>query len=180
MIPAGGCSLDETGGPWEAVGWAIEQLERAWVPVELYLDPVCHAYIPFRVDQFIEGLIVAMANAPGKRFLEVGCGIGTKLMIASRMGLDVAGIENREQYVAVAKHLCPEAAIELADARWYGGYRGFDIVYSYLPLHDPAAELAYEARLMSEMRPGSVLIAPMIRSRPETEPLDTHAMVWRI
>lgn len=177
MIPAGGCSLDETGGPWEAVGWVVEQLERAWLPVELYSDPICHGYIPLRLDQFVEALLMAVKIAPGKRFLEIGCGIGTKLMLASRLGLDVTGIENREHDAAIAKYLCPEANVVVADARWFDGYGAFDIVYSYRPLRDEAAERAFEARLYAAT--GAVLILPAaVTEPPGRTPRDQHRMVW--
>lgn len=144
----------------EALAETVERLERAWLPAELVPHHEFYPYDPTPVSVFTRALELALLHRTGDRYLEVGCGIGTKLIIAAKCGLLVHGIEAREQYVAMARHLCPEATIETADARTWQGYRDFDIVFSYKPLISEEGNLAYEAHLTEWMRPGAILINP--------------------
>lgn len=143
-----------------AIQEAIDRLERAWLPAELPYHEEFHSYEPTPVVDFLEDMEVVGRCAPGRRFLEVGCGIGTKMIIATKLGYEVHGIEVREQYAAVAKHLCPEAKVEIADARAYDDYRSYDVVFSYRPLRSDAGMAAFDQWLTDRMRPDAVLFAP--------------------
>lgn len=148
-----------TAEPLVAVGEALDRLERGWY-FAVRQDGYSYPYMPLPLVDFLAGLEAARAAAKGRRYLEVGCGIGTKLAIAALLGLDAHGIDWDERYVAIARHLCPEATIEVADARAYE-YGAFDVVYSYRPFVDEAAQIELERHLADSMRPGSVLFAPL-------------------
>jgi 2-polyprenyl-3-methyl-5-hydroxy-6-metoxy-1,4-benzoquinol methylase len=168
----------------EALGLAIERLEVAWLPVELVRGEL-HAYEPLRVDQFLDMLTVAREVAPGSRYLEVGPGIGTKLLVVAALGLDAHGIENRAQYIGTARFLLDQPpqtfeppTVELADARGWERYREFDIVYAYRPVRGEEGQVAFERHLTEQMRPGAVLLNPCRpRISADWSPTD-HRWVW--
>ena len=144
----------------EAMGYVIERLETAWIPPGFIPSPDLHVYEPMRADQFLDDLAVAIEFAPGKRYLEVGSGIGTKLLLAEQMGLEVHGIELRESYIAVSQYLCPNAPVELADARYYTGYGAFDIIHCYKPVTSFEALAELDEHIASHMKQGAILIHP--------------------
>lgn len=146
--------------PIAALSVAVERLEGAWLPAELPLHEEFFPYQPTPMPDFIADLEIALTRATGRRYLEVGCGLGTKMVIAQAAGLEVHGIEAREQYAAMARYLCPEAKVEIADARYYGAYAAFDIVFCYRPLISEKGTAALEDFLDAEMRPDAVLILP--------------------
>ncbi len=143
-----------------ALATAIDRLEAAWLPAELSAHPEFHDYQSTPVDTFMQGLAVCREHAPGGRWLEVGCGIGTKLILAHEMGFRVHGLDNRAQYIAAAKFLCPEATLEVADARYYDRYGAFDVVFCYRPLIKEEATVALERWIVSRMAAGALLYLP--------------------
>jgi SAM-dependent methyltransferase len=143
----------------DAIGLVVERLEAAWLPAVLFGDPDMHAYEALRIDQFARMLAIAREHAIGRRYLEVGSGIGTKLVLAKAAGFEVTGIEAREQYAAVSRYIAPEAVTVVADARGYL-YREWDVVYSYRPLISNAAEEALEQWISSQLPAGAVWIHP--------------------
>jgi 2-polyprenyl-3-methyl-5-hydroxy-6-metoxy-1,4-benzoquinol methylase len=145
----------------EGVSKAIDQLERAWLPAILFGDPEMHAYETLPMDWFARMLDIAMAATTGRRYLEVGCGIGTKLVVAQWAGLEVHAIEARAQYAAAAQFMCPEAKVEIADARKYDGYGGFDIIYCYRPLIPDEAQIMLEDYMVARMKQDAVLMMPL-------------------
>lgn len=167
--------------PIAALSMAVERLEAAWLPTELSKHPEFFDYQPTPMPTFVEDLEVAIRHASGSRYLEVGCGIGTKMIIAQAAGLEVHGIESREQYVATARHLCPEATIEIADARHYGNYRAFDIVFCYRPLISEDGMERLERFLDAELDKNVVLILPYRSMHPygwAPVEADVNSHVW--
>jgi protein-L-isoaspartate O-methyltransferase len=149
-----------TDDPLLAVADLVDRLERGWYAAEAWDGSDTHPYTPYPLPEFLAGLDAAIKAAPGPRYLEVGCGIGSKLVIAANLGLDVTAIESRERYAAVARHLCPAAVIEIADARGWGRYGGFDMIYCYRPIVSEAGEAALEADITAQAKTGSVLFLP--------------------
>ncbi len=96
------------------------------------------------------------ANGCNGRFLDVGCGIGTKLLLARFLGWgDVTGIELRPEYGEVARRLCPEADVFVADAFEWDGYGEFDVVFMYRPCIPDDLERHLEDRVLSLMKPNA-------------------------
>src|SRR5262245_25235512 len=52
---------------------------------------------------------------PGKRVLDIGCGSGTALTIAQRMGAEPFGIDAADPLVAIGRARLPAARIEVGD-----------------------------------------------------------------
>lgn len=131
-------------------------------------QPGCREWDPWNLVEFFPAIEVAQAHASGSRFLGVGCGIGCKLVLASELGFQVSGFDIRPEYVQVARRLCPEAALLVADAREFAGYGSFDVIYCYFPLLDESEEWRLDDRIAEQMAPGAVLMLP---GHPDRQPV---------
>lgn len=138
---------------------AIRQLELDWLEKYRVLRSASedsYGWEPFPISRFYNMLILAMSHNRGP-FLDVGCGIGTKVLLASQVGIEAQGIELFPEYVAEAERL--GVKVEQADARSYGRYGEFGIIYINHPLRDIEEEDKLERHIQRQMVPGSVLIA---------------------
>ncbi len=135
----------------------ISALERSWVGKPIgRLDERFHLWAPYGVDEFLRLLDVAIPAARDKTFLDVGCGIGTKCLLAKDRGLEVHGVEWVPEYVAEARQL--GVRVYEADIRNWPDYDKFGIVYLNCPFKDNEEEAEFERWLQDAIRSGSVLI----------------------
>ncbi len=164
--------------PMTALWLLVDRLEQAWLPPYPDSDEF-YGWVPMVTTTFIDVMmkikaeIEAETHASGTngRFLEVGCGIGSKLLLARFLGWgDVTGIELRPEYAEVARHLCPEADVFEADAFEWDGYGDFDLVFMNRPCIPDELERRLEERVLSLMTSGSyaffgqpVVVGPEIR-----------------
>lgn len=100
----------------------------------------CHfAYISYPRDLFLKHLFSAARNSRG-RFVDVGCGIGDKVLLAHASGLfeTVSGIEyNRMTSVhahMIMDNMRLDAAIHNGDA-FDVDFGRFDFIYLYMPIN---------------------------------------------
>ena len=138
-------------------------------------------FIPLDLDKFREqlerGRIAAMMNR-GKtkdplKFIDVGCGVGTKVLAAQSLSdydygtIHAYGIEKEARYVGVARGLLSAAfdgeekakeRIILGNALRYD-YSPFDIIYFYRPLCNPDLQLKLEERILSTSKKGTIILA---------------------
>lgn len=131
-----------------------------------------YADIPLPGDLFVEllttaqRLLLAQGHAGPMRFLDVGCGAGSKLVIANGAFEKVHGFDFNPAYVEKGRAFLqrcglPDAGIQRADALDYDDYGAWDVIYFYRPLKDPTLAARMEARVLEQARPGAVIIAPM-------------------
>lgn len=127
--------------------------------------------IPIGPGEFVEHLHaarrVAMAGQTQQplRFLDVGCGSGLTVLLASELFDEAVGIEIDPGYVSAATELLrraevPNGRIEQADALLFDDYGAYDIIYFYRPLRDIDLLRQMERRILAQARPGTLLIAP--------------------
>lgn len=149
--------------PMTALWLVIDRLEQAWLPPYPDSDEF-YGWVPMVTTTFVNGLeqireersLSHTVNGTNGRYLEVGCGIGTKLLLARFLGWsDVTGIELHPEYAEVARRMCPEADVFVADAFEWDGYGEFDVVYMYRPCIPDYLERCFEERVLSLMKPGS-------------------------
>jgi len=120
-------------------------------------DAECYGWEPYSLAEFARLLDLAVPRVPVASCLGVGCGIGTKCLLAASRGLAVEGVERLPVLAAVARGL--GVTVHEADARTWDGYGNYGIVYVNCPLKDEDAEAVLEARIRSLMAPGAVLIS---------------------
>ena len=90
-----------------------------------------------------------------ERFLDVGCGIGSKLRLASAIGWKVSGIERWEPYANVARRAGFD--VQTVEASDYLSYFDFDLVYMYRLCVDIEAEEELVRLIVDRMAPGTLL-----------------------
>lgn len=159
-----------TGRPAElaAIIRTATEMERAW---QNKVNQPSHErqryapWLPFQIYEYIPLVAEALPETDGNRFLEIGCGIGTKMLLTHELfGLDVSGIERNEEYAAAARRLGLNVAV--ADALTWNGYDAFDLIWFNRVFRDVAAEADLEARVWSMARPGAVIMCANLEAGP--------------
>ena len=157
-------------------------------------------YIPLQLAPFLEQLFKARSilnpdwvsqrysTYPRPSFIDVGCGIGTKVLIAKQFCLDYYGIEINKKYVEVARKLLGDykKTILQGDARKHD-YSPYDIIYFYCPMRvmykkdkkgnyssepDNRNEVALEQHIITTAKVGAIILANVqqheaFRAHPE-------------
>lgn len=119
---------------------------------------LAHAHAAWR-------LLAAMGRLPGACFLDVGCGAGSKVLLASQIFDRAEGLEYDPGYAAAARRLlgtfwAPRTAVIEGDALAFDGYGRYDVIYLFAPMSVPEKLRALEDRVALMARPGTVLITP--------------------
>lgn len=165
----------------------IIQLEQDWIGRVAVSEPETYFdWQPAPLDLFTQllqaCLPVVPVGMPG--FLDVGCGIGTKCLIATQAGLTASGIDRVPEYLAEAATLGVSTEQVLAED--YTGYGNFGLVYMNHPLvtgpgDNRQALLAHSVHLA--MAADAVLIdinydlAPGCLSHPPDRACDTACRI---
>jgi hypothetical protein len=122
-------------------------------------------WMPFSVPAFIALLAEALPAADGDYFLGIGCGIGSKELLAREIfGLDAHGFDRVAEYVAAARSLGIDA--ETADALEYTGYGKAHILWFNRVARDPALQARIERHVWVHAQPGAVAICANLDAPP--------------
>lgn len=148
----------------EAIHQTLWRLEQRWLPPTPNAH-VHHAYEALPVAMFLPGIRRAAEFTDGRRFLDIGCGIGRNLALMSVMGWQVAGIDRHRPYVEAAQELAPEATLVCADAFDVQEFNA-DVVYMYRPMVADGDETRLEEHVLGRIAPGTVCFFPT-RRQPE-------------
>ncbi len=173
-------------------------LERLFEHLHLALSPAApallqdgrHGDIPLPMGQFLHliraagRLLRAMDRPEPWSFLDVGCGLGLKLLAAQEMFDRLEGIEITPATARRAKTLLSAArrnrvaaeatptpwltgtlprattSIHCGDALDFDDYGMFDVIYAYRPIADALPRHRLERRIVEQARPGTLLILP--------------------
>lgn len=141
----------------EAVHQLTWRLERGLLPPTPDAH-VHHAYEPLPLAEFLPGFREADRlswNGVNRRFLDIGCGTGTKLVIAHYMGWLTSGIDRHEPYLEIARELIPEADLILSDA-FDVEFFDANVVYMCRPMVSASDMDRLEAHVLDRVRPGTV------------------------
>lgn len=158
-----------------------------------------HGYIPFPVQRFFEVLMrldSLLTTDPDYQaddtrhrpvsFVEVGCGSGRNILLARYAGLVLlersCGFELNADLVEMGRRgLDLGDDIFVADALEFD-YRGFDVLFSYRPIQMPSLQAQLEQRMVTTMRPGAYLIAPMAEDLdryPDLTCVSRNMDIWK-
>lgn len=140
-------------------------------------------YIPFPPLEFCNDIDMVLSltyhgGIDRPKFIDVGCGIGSKLVLAYSVGNykglhseDLYGIEKDPRYLEVAKTLLDEAGIRGAHLIkgdfFHHTYKPYDIIYFYGPLMDHEKEVKLETLILDTAKPGAYVIAHYRRGSPQ-------------
>lgn len=110
---------------------------------------------------------ICLAQNPqrGLRFLDVGCGGGTKVFAATRYFRQADGLDYDQGYADAARRTlqtigASNSKIFHADATTFDAYSEYDVIYFYRPLQTDALLDMMEQHIIGQARPGTILIAP--------------------
>jgi SAM-dependent methyltransferase len=116
-----------------------------------YREDGSFKYIPYNMESFIK----LLEGKTGK-FLDVGCGIGDKVLMAKELGFDAYGIEKDERLFKIAnKYL---SNITLIDAMDFQDYDKFEVIYVYRPFKDEEKLKQLSDLIKSKMNPEAILL----------------------
>lgn len=101
------------------------------------------------------------------KFLDVGCGIGEKIYLASLFGVKSFGLELRKELIAEGKRLFKSMGYGWhfetcnqfiqANALKYN-YKDFDILYFYCPLFDGNLQVRLENQIAKTAKSGALVL----------------------
>lgn len=138
---------------------ALLRLERQVAPAPIYGDEEFYGYEPLPARVFLDGL-VELGDPAERSFLDLGCGIGTKLALAYELGWrNLYGIEVDVSYAQAARRLVPEAQIQVADART-ADLSVYDVVYMFQLARDAQMRAGLERSVIERMKSGAVAFFP--------------------
>jgi len=134
----------------------VQQAEHRWLRQG---DPLSDTvpWMPFQPAEFMAIMFDCTEQARGREFLDVGCGPGTKMLLARHFfGMEPCGIEIDEEMARAAEL---QGGVRTGDALLVpdGTYGSFDVIWLYRPFRKKDLEFKLEARVMHEMKPGAIL-----------------------
>ncbi len=113
-----------------------------------------HPNASFSVLKFIENLrLILRRCGDGRRFLDVGCGLGNKVWIAQAIGFDAYGLEINPKYAEIASECVGANRIICQDGIRFLGYQEYDVIYFYNPM--PSDEL--ESAILKTAKKGAFI-----------------------
>jgi SAM-dependent methyltransferase len=136
------------------------------------MHPKGYDYIPLYAFEFFMVLAGITERAqfpkrPKPRFVDVGCGMGSKVIAARALGYQATGIEYNAALVEKAAQINgisrasrSHCRIVVADALKCD-YHEYDVVFVFRPLFDYSAEKELEERLIRQMPVGGFIIFGM-------------------
>lgn len=129
-----------------------------------------HAHAAWRVAQ-------AMRPEQPLRFLDVGCGGGMMVLMASGLFPRAEGFDLDPAYVAVAnagfkRMRATRCHAFEANALTFDRYTDYDVIYFYQPIWDPDLLCDMENRIIASARPGTVIVAPYKRFHARWHEMD--------
>ncbi len=101
------------------------------------------------------------------RFLEMGCGLGTKLYIASKwLGFGTSdGVEINPTYAEIARDmLSGKGNVFCLDVRSFRDYDKYDFIYSYGEVREILAEKEIKKIVMNAMKKGAFLLTAQMNA----------------
>lgn len=139
---------------------ALHNMECAHLPPEPDTGER-YSWIPFPcnnfVDLILEGFFLSGQDR-SKMFLEIGCGIGTKVMLADVL-FEAHGFDVVEEYLELARRLGCKRVFQ-SDMMLYENFSDFDLLYFYAGSKEVELQREFENRIHQQMKVGA-LLAPM-------------------
>jgi len=132
-------------------------------------DKIRLGWMPFQMADFVAIMTEAVRETNGGVYLEVGSGIGTKMMVARYMfDLHVGGIEYDETLATICKQK-NRGPVSIADALsiWDGAYELADIIWMYRVFRDTELQDQLEQRIYHEMKPGAIFAGAALQNAPK-------------
>lgn len=125
-------------------------------------DNESYHYVAFPPSSFIDILFegfVLLGGDSSKKFLDIGCGIGTTVLMASNI-FDAYGFDYNKELTHRAQFIVGDRVC-YDDAKTFNRYEQFDFIYYYRPFVDDNLQYQLEERIFNGMKVGS-LVCPIL------------------
>ncbi len=152
------------------------QMERHFMPESRHAavrHQERHPYIPYPPRDFLTKMYAAsrlhraIRGKRSSRFLDVGCGIGTKVFLAAHLFTHAAGLEVDPRLLRIARTLdknsVRNSSFISGDALTYDDYARYDVLFLYRPFRDDDRQAALERRIAEQTRAGTIIVASVCR-----------------
>jgi hypothetical protein len=126
-----------------------------------------YPFIPLNTRHFVDNLYkvkeygIRTKKPHPTQFVDFGCGVGTKLMVATHMGYESKGYELYDHYIKLAEQFrFPKCNIEQRDL--LDPWTKFShpiVAYYYCPIAESESQIVFEHMIEDALLPGSYLIA---------------------
>lgn len=170
----------------------VLDIERKWlnaVPQEAQERARNTSWMPFNPFRFITmaaEVLPEVAAIEQPRFLEMGAGPGTKMLLAREFfGWDVHGFDVCDEYAAFARDALA-LDVQTCDALEWMKYGGYDVIWFNRVYRDPELQERLEPSIWNEASPGTVLMCANLENRPPLawypvldEWDDSRAGIWQ-
>ncbi|HVT98893.1 MAG TPA: class I SAM-dependent methyltransferase [Acidobacteriaceae bacterium] len=134
----------------------VQETEHRWFAQGDPKSPTL-PWMPFQQSAFLAMLYDCIPEMSGRKFLDVGCGPGTKMQLAKHVyGLDVSGLEISPEMARAAGAVGTVTCVDALKAP-RGTFSSYDLIWLYRPFRDSELEWLLESRIMKEMKPGAIL-----------------------
>lgn len=131
----------------------------------------CFADIPLSIRGFEQlirvayRLLLIQGRLKDARFLDVGCGGGSKVLAASAYFSQCHGMEYDRDYARAGQTMIETTNADTChvfhgDGLTFDGYDDYDVIYFYRPLYKDDLLEKMEDRVFSNVRRGTVILAP--------------------
>jgi len=166
--------------------WDIESRYRDHFLEKPKLNKDYYTYIPLGLESYTNKLKIVLSILKERNpqeyqgnfvsdsildeisFLEVGCGIGIKLLIARYYFIDsfgcvtgcYKGIEIDKESTEIARTLTPFEIYNI-DALKFKDYDKFNIIYYYAPICDKVKEKKLERLIEQSVKPGTIIVTAL-------------------
>jgi SAM-dependent methyltransferase len=121
-------------------------------------NPTYLPFMPYQIADFTAVMMDVVAETNGPKFLDVGCGTGTKMVLARELfGLEPYGIERDPEMAARAQARFP--CVYSGDALNCTPefYEQADIIWLYRPFRDADKQDELETLIRGAMKSGAIL-----------------------
>ena len=152
-----------------AVLRSVQQADAKWMSRGEGRDnPDSTPWMPFPLFDFIALVAESLPAITSSNFLEVGCGIGTRMLVARDFfGLDTHGFDRVPEYVKEAQSQGLSA--ETADALEYPHYGDFDLIWFNRPFNNASMQSRLEGKVWNDARSGAVVICANLLEQPPSQ-----------
>jgi hypothetical protein len=144
---------------WSAIQELITVLENRILPSSPDKDE-WFGWEPLPIADFMHGMAI-VKNALGSgthRFLDIGCGIGSKVYLAKYLGFDAHGLERHDPYRTVAQDVF-DVQTELGWAQEYSGYSSFSVLYCYSLTSDSELQSKLNHYITDQIPKGTIFFS---------------------
>lgn len=149
------------------------------------------ADIPLAATEFVEyahaayRVCLAQRRPLPLRFLDVGCGGGTKVVMAASFFGRTDGLEYDKGYAQAAQATLAQTGpansqVFIGNALSFDTYADYDVIYFYRPIANEERRKLLEDRIARSARAGTVLIAPFNDFSDERDSLDCQRIAGPI